>query len=72
MYSIADGWNRLLADCRQDFQHASDVIKDLESRLGRASGVYGSLHSDSSFRNMLFDRVKAKPIDFDDCGYGYY
>jgi Ser/Thr protein kinase RdoA (MazF antagonist) len=42
---------------------------------GTGPGEYGLIHADLTLgeeTNVLFHRGEARPVDFDDCGYGYY
>ena len=47
-------------------------LEAVESELGFESGVFGLIRGDLSFGNVLFGDNGPVPIDFDDCGYGYY
>ena len=51
--------------------HARQVLAE----LGKGSDVFGLIHADLSLGgdgNVLFSGGEARPIDFDDCGYGYW
>ena len=47
-------------------------LQSSESTLGLGSDRFGLIHGDLSFGNVLFDEIGAIPIDFDDCGFGYF
>lgn len=47
-------------------------LQKAEEQLGTGADVFGFIHGDLSFGNVLFDKEMAVPIDFDDCGFGYY
>ena len=47
-------------------------LQKAEEQLGTGADVFGFIHGDLSFGNVLFDKESAVPIDFDDCGFGYY
>lgn len=47
-------------------------LQKAEEQLGTGADVFGFIHGDLSFGNVLFDKDMAVPIDFDDCGFGYY
>lgn len=47
-------------------------LQKAEEQLGTGADVFGFIHGDLSFGNVLFDKETAVPIDFDDCGFGYY
>ena len=40
--------------------------------VGSAAEVFGLIHGDFSFENVLFFGGEARVIDFDDCGRGYF
>ena len=47
-------------------------LQTVESELGSGPDTFGLIHGDLSFGNVLFDDIGAIPIDFDDCGFGYF
>ena len=47
-------------------------LKQIERELGRPKDQFGFIHFDLSFSNVLFTARDARPIDFDECGFGYY
>lgn len=47
-------------------------LKVTEAQLGMAPDSFGLIHCDLSFGNVLFSEQGAIPVDFDDCGFGYY
>ena len=47
-------------------------LQNAEKQLGTGADAFGFIHGDLSFGNVLFDKEIAVPIDFDDCGFGYY
>jgi Ser/Thr protein kinase RdoA (MazF antagonist) len=40
--------------------------------IGKGADAYGMIHADLYPENVLFKAGKAFPIDFEDCGYGYW
>jgi len=40
--------------------------------LGEGSDVFGLIHSDLFWRNLLVHHRRLRAIDFDGCGFGYY
>lgn len=40
--------------------------------LGKGPDVFGLIHSDLFWRNLLVHRGRPRAIDFDGCGFGYY
>jgi len=57
---------------QQPFQIISSQAKDIMALLGKGPEAYGLIHSDLYPENVLFKAGKAYPIDFEDCGYGYW
>ena len=49
-----------------------EQLQQAEYRLGKNREWFGLIHSDLSFGNVLFTPDAVSPIDFDDCGFGYY
>lgn len=47
-------------------------VESVESELGSKCDVFGLIHGDLSFGNVLFGKNGPVPIDFDDCGFGYF
>jgi Ser/Thr protein kinase RdoA (MazF antagonist) len=49
-------------------ERAAMVMRD----LGESDTVWGLIHADLHLDNVLLYRSETRPIDFDDCGYGYW
>ena len=47
-------------------------LQAVEAQLGVGADSFGLIHGDLSFGNVLFGQHGAIPVDFDDCGFGYY
>jgi Ser/Thr protein kinase RdoA (MazF antagonist) len=56
----------------EPFQVISREAKQIMDEFGKGSDAYGLIHSDLYPENVLFKAGKALPIDFEDCGYGYW
>ena len=54
------------------FKTISQEAKEAMTRLGKGTDAYGLIHADLYPENVLFKAGKAYPIDFEDCGYGYW
>ena len=74
MYSEEDGitYTPLPAEVRADLQTLHERLQEVEQQLGKTPDQFGLIHSDLSFGNVLFTTDEVLPIDFDDCGFGYY
>ena len=57
---------------RLDLDDAKKRLEEKERELGKYSDVYGLIHADPSFGNVLFHDSVPTLIDFDDCGFGHY
>lgn len=57
---------------REPFKSVSNDTKQAMESLGKASDVFGLIHADLYPENVLYKEGHACPIDFEDCGYGYW
>ena len=64
--------NQLPENVRGYLQTLHEQLQEVEQRLGKNPNQFGLIHSDLSFGNVLFTDDAVLPIDFDDCGLGYY
>jgi len=60
------------ANFQQPFLVISQEAKRVMESIGRGPDAYGMIHDDLYPENVLFKDGKAFPIDFEDCGYGYW
>jgi Ser/Thr protein kinase RdoA (MazF antagonist) len=51
---------------------ASERIQEMMSQLGHLPQYFGLIHGDPGFRNFVYHEGEARPIDFDEAGWGYY
>ena len=65
-------YKRLPEDVQGHLQTLYERLQEVEQRLGKNRERFGLIHSDLSFGNVLFTVDAVLPIDFDDCGFGYY
>ena len=65
-------YKQLPEDVQEYLQRLYEQLQEVEQRLGKSSNQFGLIHSDLSFGNVLFTTDAVLPIDFDDCGFGYY
>ena len=69
---VMRGWDNIDDPLRSDLEDAKRALEQAESAIGTDCGVYGLIHADPSFSNVLFDGEIPYLIDFDDFGYGHY
>ena len=65
-------YNELPQDVQEHLQTLHEKLQKIEQRFGKSPEQFGLIHSDLSFGNVLFRVDAVLPIDFDDCGFGYY
>ena len=54
------------------FEAVSNEGKKMMAGLGKGADAFGLIHADLYPENVLFKDGRAYPIDFEDCGYGYW
>ena len=57
------------------FRAVADQVRRVMDKWGKEPRAFGLIHADLSLGeegNVLFYRGQARPIDFDDCGFGYW
>ena len=58
---------------KQVFDDALKLLQETFEQLGKGKKVYGLIHADLGLSdNVLFQAGEARPLDFDDCGFGYW
>jgi Ser/Thr protein kinase RdoA (MazF antagonist) len=57
---------------QEPFQVVSREARAVMESLGKGPDAYGLIHSDLYPENVLFKGGEAYPIDFEDCGFGYW
>jgi Ser/Thr protein kinase RdoA (MazF antagonist) len=68
-------WALLSPPYDEQFGVVAEQIRRVMEELGQGREAFGLLHADLSVGqegNVLFAGGEARPIDFDDCGYGYW
>jgi Ser/Thr protein kinase RdoA (MazF antagonist) len=65
-------YKQLPEDVQGHLQRLHEQLQEVEQWLGKSPDQFGLIHSDLSFGNVLFTTDEVLPIDFDDCGFGYY
>jgi len=57
---------------QEPFEIVSQQTRRVMASLGEGPDAYGMVHGDMYPENVLFKRGKVLPIDFEDCGFGYW
>jgi Ser/Thr protein kinase RdoA (MazF antagonist) len=57
---------------QEPFQIVSQEARAVMEALGKGPDAYGMVHGDMYPENVLFKAGKVFPIDFEDCGFGYW
>ncbi len=60
------------AKYQEPFRYIYQEAKQVMESLGKRPDAYGMIHADLYPENVLFKAGNAYPIDFEDCGYGYW
>jgi Ser/Thr protein kinase RdoA (MazF antagonist) len=66
------GWDRLTRRQRRLFETVGERLGAIVEQLGTGGDVFGLIHADLIFSNVVFHRGGPCAIDFDDCGFGYF
>ena len=65
--------SQILDSVRPVFDEATFALRDVMVDLGEGGDAFGLIHADIGLGdNILFWRGEARPIDFDDCAFGYW
>jgi Ser/Thr protein kinase RdoA (MazF antagonist) len=73
--SAKEVWALLPPPYDELFAAVAGRARQVLAELGKGSDVFGLIHADLSLGgdgNVLFSGGEARPIDFDDCGYGHW
>ncbi len=70
--SIEELVDMMPAHYREPFSIVSAQVKDVMETFGKEPDAYGMIHADMYPENVLFRAGEVRPIDFEDCGYGYW
>jgi Ser/Thr protein kinase RdoA (MazF antagonist) len=57
---------------QEPFEAVSREARRVMEDLGKGADAYGMVHGDMYPENVLFKRGEVFPIDFEDCGFGYW
>jgi Ser/Thr protein kinase RdoA (MazF antagonist) len=57
---------------QEPFQIVSREAQGVMEALGKGPDAYGVIHADMCPENVLFKAGNVVPIDFEDCGFGYW
>ena len=65
-------WELTPPPYRQRFEAVSEQVKAVMDDLGEGSDQFGLIHGDFWLGNLLGEAGEVRPIDFADCGFGYW
>ncbi len=72
-YSAAEVWPRIPQQYSEAFKQLTMRVERIMEDWGKGLDVYGLIHADLGTKaNVLFHGREARPIDFDDGGFGYW
>jgi len=57
---------------QEPYQTVSQEAREVMESLGKGPDAYGMVHGDMYSENELFKSGEVFPIDFEDCGFGYW
>jgi len=69
---LLHGWSCLTPRQKTLFEAVGERLRPVTQQLGTGREVFGLIHGDLGFLNLLFHRGDVRAIDFDDCGFGYF
>ena len=55
---------------KEVFDSALNLVREVTEQLGKRKKTYGLIHADLG--NTVYHAGKARPFDFDDCGFSYW
>ena len=67
-----EAWALLPPKLEGEFHRVADHVGGVMNELGDGPDAVGLIHADMHLSNVLFQAGEARPIDFDDCGVGYW
>lgn len=71
-YSVEDLVDSMPKRFQDPFERVSKQARQVMQDLGKEPDAYGLIHSDMYPENVLFKGKEVFPIDFEDCGFGYW
>ncbi len=72
-FKAKDAYEAIPKNYKEALDRTLKLYQDAEEQLGKGKKVYGLIHADLGVdANVLFHAGEARPIDFDDCGFGYW
>lgn len=71
-YSVEDLVDSMPKRFQEPFEMVSRQARQVMQDLGKGPDTYGMIHADMYPENVLFKAGEVFPIDFEDCGFGYW
>ncbi|HMQ33952.1 MAG TPA: phosphotransferase [Chloroflexaceae bacterium] len=69
---VQQAWQALPPTYRPNFEQVVEPLRRALEALGDGPETFGLIHADLHLDNVLFAQSEARPIDFDDCGFGHW
>jgi Ser/Thr protein kinase RdoA (MazF antagonist) len=71
-YSVDELLDSMPEHLQEPFRIVSAEVREAMESLGKGADAYGMVHGDMYAENVLFKAGEIIPIDFEDCGFGYW
>jgi Ser/Thr protein kinase RdoA (MazF antagonist) len=69
---VQKAWKALPPTYHPTFEQVVEPLRRAMDALGDGPETFGLIHADLHLDNVLFAHGEARPIDFDDCGFGHW
>jgi Ser/Thr protein kinase RdoA (MazF antagonist) len=70
--SVAELVEAMPQHLQEPYQVISSRAREVMEGIGKSAQMYGMVHGDMYAENILIQKDQVIPIDFEDCGFGYY
>ncbi len=57
---------------RGRWRSLAEEFRQVAADLGEGPAVFGLIHADAHYGNLVYGDGEMRPLDFDDCGWGHY
>ncbi len=70
--TAAEAWPAVPEPARVRWRRSADRFAEALAELGRSPEVYSLIHGDFHIGNLLYGDGEIRPLDFNDCGWGWH